>query len=389
MTAAKKNIRIAYFLGFLKNSWFWLGIWVFYYLRYTNYAGIGIIETVLIATMTISEIPTGAIADLLGKKKTLTLSFLLEAVGGFLMAFAPNFPVLCFSVFVMCIGGTLYSGTMEALIYDSLLEVKENHHYGKVIANIGTIQLISPAVCSIIGGFIYSLNPSLPFIANSVCYTIGFFLTFLLTEPLIDTEKFSLAVFVKQTKQGFKQLTKTLEIKRQVILLLSVATIIVIADEMLNGLLAVEFGFNEKQVGILWSAIYIVSALASQLTPRIKKEFGGNVSLLIIGFLTALSFLVSPFLGIMIGGISLTLRASFQAVYMNLTSIAINENTESKYRATTLSTFNMIKNTPYLLLAYFIGFLADSYSAKIVAMILGIFLGGIVLLQSLKAKVRK
>jgi len=66
----KNNILIAYILAFAKNTWFWLGIWIFYYLRFTNYAGIGLIETVLTVTTTLSEIPTGAVADLLGKKKT-------------------------------------------------------------------------------------------------------------------------------------------------------------------------------------------------------------------------------------------------------------------------------------------------------------------------------
>src|SRR3989344_1850334 len=115
-----RNIRIAYLLAAMKNSWFWLGIWIFYYLRFTNYAGIGLIETILIVTLTLMEIPTGAIADLLGKKKTLILAFLFELIGGLMMAIAPNFSVLAGSVFVMCVGGALYSGTLEALVYDSL-----------------------------------------------------------------------------------------------------------------------------------------------------------------------------------------------------------------------------------------------------------------------------
>lgn len=49
----ERNIQIAYLLAFLKNTWFWLGVWVFFYLSYTNYAGIGIIETSLIIAMTI------------------------------------------------------------------------------------------------------------------------------------------------------------------------------------------------------------------------------------------------------------------------------------------------------------------------------------------------
>jgi MFS family permease len=91
----KNNITIAYVLTFAKNTWFWLGIWIFYYLRFTNYAGIGLIETVLIVTTTLTEIPTGAVADLLGKKKTLVIAFLLEAVGAYMMAFALIIMLFC------------------------------------------------------------------------------------------------------------------------------------------------------------------------------------------------------------------------------------------------------------------------------------------------------
>jgi len=72
---AKRNVLLSYLLAFSKTTWFWLGIWIFYYLRFTDYAGIGLIETVLIVTVTLAEIPTGAIADLIGKKKTLILPF--------------------------------------------------------------------------------------------------------------------------------------------------------------------------------------------------------------------------------------------------------------------------------------------------------------------------
>lgn len=69
-----RNIKLIYILSILYNSWFWIGIWVLYYLRYTSYAGIGLLESVMIFTSTTTEIPTGAIADLLGRKKTLTMS---------------------------------------------------------------------------------------------------------------------------------------------------------------------------------------------------------------------------------------------------------------------------------------------------------------------------
>ena len=74
------------------------------------------------------------------------------------------------------------------------------------------------------------------------------------------------------------------------------------------------------------------------------------------------------------GGLILAFRSSLMAIFESLVSIVVNNNTESKYRATTLSTFNMIKNTPYVLTAYFIGRISDTISAKNTAVLLGITL---------------
>jgi len=370
----KRNILIAYFLAFFKNTWFWLGIWIFYYLQFTDYAGIGIIETILIVTMTVAEIPTGAIADLLGKKQTLIIAFFLEAVGAYMMAAAPNFYVLATSVFVMCVGGAFYSGTIDALVYDSLKENGEEDTYDKKISNINTISLIAPAVCSVLGGFMYKINPTLPFYGNAVGYTLGFVASFFLIEPNIDSLKFSFKNFVAQTGEGLKELFKSQKIKSQTILFLLIGFIVVIASEMLDSFLGFEFGYNAEQQGILWSIIFILSAGASQLTHQISKLFKGNTAVILIGILIALTFIFSPVFGLILGGITLTFRSSLEAVFGNITSVIINQNTESKYRATTLSTFNMIKNLPYVLSAYFIGSISDQLSAKTTAMYLGIFL---------------
>ncbi len=382
----KRNIILSYILAFSKTTWFWLGIWIFYYLRFTNYAGIGIIESVLIITLTLAEIPTGAIADLFGKKRTLILAFLLETIGSFMMAVAPNFQVLVLSVFVMCVGGAFYSGTIDALVFDTLKENGQEETYDKKISNINTISLITPAICGALGGFMYKINPTLPFYANTFGYLLGFVTSFFLIEPHIDTVKFSFRNFVNQTGQGLKELFKNYEIKKQTILLLSIGFFIVIASEMLDYFLGFEFGFNEIEFGILWSIIFIISAMASQLTPLLRKIFKENGAIILTGIIMAITFLISPFIGLIFGGISLALRSSLQGIFGNLASITINNNTESKFRATTLSTFNMIKNIPYILSAYFIGSISDKLSAKTTAFYLGILLIFFIFLQLIFSK---
>jgi hypothetical protein len=67
----------------------------------------------------------------------------------------------------------------------------------------------------------------------------------------------------------------------------------------------------------------------------------------------------------------------------------INKQTESKYRATTISTFNMLKNLPYVLTAAFIGRLMDIISARHFAFYFGLALLAVLLLQKLTLDKKK
>lgn len=377
-----RNIYLAYFLAAMKHSWFFLGIWVLYYLRFSDYAGIGLLESVMIITTTAGEIPTGAVADLLGKKKTLILSFFIEAVGGYGMVLAQNFNQIAFSVFVMCVGGAMYSGTLDALVYDSLKQQNKETGYDKIIANISTITLITIAIVSVVGGWLYTINPRMPFFATATAYVLGFIASFFLVEPAIDTVKFSFKNYLYQSKQGFNQLF-SLASRNMTVKLLILGGVFVVLDEMLEAFLLVEFGFKAQAMGIIYAIIYILSAFSSQLTPRLTQKFKLNSALIFIGLITAASLIISPFVGMIIGGLVILLRYNLAPVFNNLSSVMINQNTESKYRATTISTFNMIKNMPYVLSAFFIGHLMDIMSARVFAFYFGLALLIVIVTQQL------
>ena len=185
---------------------------------------------------------------------------------------------------------------------------------------------------------------------------------------------FSWSNYIYQTKQGFNQLTKNESILRQTLLLLTIGVILVIADEMLNSFLGVEFEFKPEQLGIFWAILFLISGIFSQFTSKFLKIVSEKKLLFLTGIIVAVTFIVSPLAGILLGGISLTVRAASQVIFLNTGSFIINKNTESKYRATTISTYNMLRNIPYAVSAYFIGSLADTYSAKIIASYLGVVL---------------
>ena len=115
-------------------------------------------------TSILAEIPTGAIGDLIGKKKAILIAFILEAITQVWMGVAPNLTHMILSLVFMKIGGALFSGTYEALIYDTLKETNQTQRYKRILGNTKTIVLIVWSVCGVASGFLYKISPGLPFI---------------------------------------------------------------------------------------------------------------------------------------------------------------------------------------------------------------------------------
>lgn len=369
-----RNIFLAYILASLRFSWFWLGIWIFYYLRFTNYAGIGLAESVMILTAVTMEIPTGVIADLLGKKFTLFMAFLLQVMGNILMGISPSFSLLVFGIFVATLGGTLYSGTIDSLLYDTLKQVGTQEKFGKIMANITSLQNITAALAGIIGGYLYTFSPSLPFFATAAAYFLAVIASLFLIEPIKENVAPKISDFFEHTKQGFKLLFANNIIARQTLILLTLGFVFVITREMLDDLLAVEFGYKAQQLSILWACVYLSSALIIQIAPKFQKIFPGLKSVFVVAAIVCATFLISPFVGVVVGTISIVTRIFFEAIFENNCSVIINNSIGSKYRTTTISTFNMMRNIPYAFLAFFLGSTMDLIHAKNFAFILGIII---------------
>lgn len=381
----RRNIVIVYALTALTNAWFWIAIWVYFYLRFTDYAGIGLLESVMIATYVFGEVPTGAVADLLGKKKTLTLAFILQAIGSVMMGMSGSFGMLSLSVFVLSVGGVLASGTVEALIYDSLISIKEENRFEKILANTATIRMATLGAVSIVGGYMYSLSPGMPFIAQGVTAAIAVFGTLLLVEPPIDTEQFSLRNYLIQTKEGFRELFKTPAIKTQNILIILLTMIAVLNGHVLIDTQLFARGWDPTQLGYIATVMFFLSAALSQLTPYFARVFGKWRAIVISALLIALSMLVVPLLGVYIATFVVISRDGILQVFGNNANALVNKTTESKYRATTLSTYSMLANIPYVILAYQLGRFMDIWSVDTVVFVLGIAL----LLVGLGALIKK
>jgi MFS family permease len=376
----KNNLKVSLITTSLTLSWFWYGIWIPYYLLFTNYAGIGIVEMVAIASAFIFEIPTGAFADLLGKKRTLQLSFLFVALGNLIMAMSLKFPHLLLSVFIIALGNTLLSGTNQAMIFDSLKATHDESSYEKFLTKINSISITSMAFASIVGGFLYGINPRIPFYATAFASLLALFIAFLYEEPKIDTIKFSFSNYFRQNKVGFTELFKKSVSRSWIIKLLLITSFIVILNSIFDNALAINFGYKEKGLGILFAIAIFLAALGNHFYLKIKSVLGDKKLILLVIITLIASAIISPFVGIIVGTVSLMIRFFIYPFADIQASNSINKYVESKYRATTLSTFTMLYKLPYVLTAVIVGSMIDSLGAKSAVFYISILFTAIALL---------
>jgi MFS family permease len=377
----KKDLFLLYCLSFISKAWFWSGIWILYYLRFTTYAGIGAVESVMIVNAIFCEIPTGAISDLIGRKKSLVMAFLLICIGNFVLASAPNVYFIGLATIVIVWGAGFYSGTLEASYYDLLKRNRQSQRYQKVISFSRTLEMISIALCGIIGGFLYSYSPTLPFWLSGVVAFIGVPVALCLSELGRSKEYFSLKSFWKQNKVGYHELFKNEVTRKYVFLILSTGFFMVMAAELMNDALAIEFGFRDSQLGVLTAAGFLFAAVASHSTHALTQLFGKLELFFLASASLAVAWLISPYAQFWLGGGLFILAICLMGIVENVSSAIINPRISSQYRATTLSTLEMLRKAPYVLLAFVMGGLMDVFSARNFAFMMGAVLLILLFLQ--------
>jgi hypothetical protein len=89
--------------------------------------------------------------------------------------------------------------------------------------------------------------------------------------------------------------------------------------------------------------------------PRMKVKFDEKSVLIITMVIMALVLLVSPWIGMLVSGGLLMVRVILEVLFDNAASVAVNRNTESSVRATTLSTLSLLQSLPYAIGGTFVG----------------------------------
>lgn len=371
------NIRWLYIITFLGECYLTMAVWLFFYTKFLTYSEITMLVMMQQLVQLIFEIPTGAIADLLGKKYTLVISYVFYFVSLFLTPFFSTFWVFFALEFIKGIAKALASGTFEALTYDSLKEAGKEAEYPKVTANITSISWIAYFIAGATGGYLFDLAFKLPYLILAGFYLLAIIIFLIkIHEPKIDSEKgeLSLTKYLQQLLLGFKELFATKKLGTLVVFLLTTTLGYYTASEFLGISQGQAYGLSATKVSLLFMGGYIISATLAQLFPRISKSFAAFKIALIAPIFMLLSYVFANFVSAPLGMLLIITRIGSSSTFGNARSVLLNQQISSKNRATALSTFSLLYTLPYVVVTYIGGKVIDATSANYFALIFGIFL---------------
>ncbi len=376
----KTNLFLGYLYIFLFNATFWYGTWALFFLSKVSYGDLGIIQSATLFTTLITEVPTGALSDIIGKKTSLIISALLIAIGELFVPIFPGFWIFLITGVVIRLGMSFYSGTMDAFMYDTLVSAKQTDLHPKVLSRMSLFTSAAIAFASIVGGFLYLVNFALPWYFTFAAKLLCFFIAFFMIEPAVDTEKTEMKNVLKQNLLGFKHLFSP-QLLQFSLFIVSFSIIGRIAYEILDDTNVVEVGLNASQIGAYYAIFIFLSLPISLLYNRIQKKIAPLNLLLITVVLYALIQVFTPIVSVPLYLAIFTVRIIIYPLYTNAMSQILNAKTPSNIRATTLSTVELISALPFVILSFPIGLLMESLTSRVVTGIFGMILLILVLVQ--------
>lgn len=331
---------------------------------------IGILYAMYRLAVIIFEIPTGAIADIYGRKFSVVLGFLLMGITFISVGFVNNFYLICILFFLWGFFYTLTSGSFDAWFVDLL---KKNKQWKKV-HDLNAISLSIASAGIIISGILGSilvkyLGLGIIWSFTGMAFLVSaLFLTF--AKEDFVRKKFNLKKSWNNILTQIKESGKEAYNNDNIFYLILGGVFIVIAlyftGELVFFPLIKDAGFPEYYFGYLISICFSMGLLAPLISKRLIKRIGGSKKYL-IGLLVLLmiSSALILLMNNLYGYIAIFIIGYFLVIfYVPVIFSFFQSHLSSKKRATIDSIKSMTQSIVAIIVWPLVGYTADKLGSK-------------------------
>jgi MFS family permease len=359
----KRNVNKNYLYILLQNIDFTRGIWMIYLAgKGMSLTQLGLLETIFHVTSFTMEVPTGAVADLFGRRISRIVGRLTSLISVIILLLSNSFWMFAVSFIFTALSYNLESGAGDALIYDSLKEIGEEDQFMKVNGNKEVFYQAASTISFLIGGILAFKNYSTAFTLTIAVGIITALQSFSFKEPSIgiahrDGSKENM--FIKQVSTSLKVIVNNPRIGTLIIFTQSIMAFCTCIFFYLQNYLKAD-GYNEAAIGVIYAVSSLAAAITATQIHRIERRIKEQGILLLIPIITIAciwGIALSKYHYVLFIMMMVTEGIIFVAV-----SDYINKMIPSENRATILSFASMVFSFFMITLFPVIGVIGDRYS---------------------------
>ncbi len=318
----------------------------------------------------IFEIPSGYIADVIGRRKTLLIGSTLGALGFLIYSTTSGFYSFMIAEIVLGIGQSFISGADSALMYDSLKSVNKEREYVKYEGRNFTVGNYSEALAGIVGGSLAAINMRLPFFFQTGIAFMAIPASYLLIEPIRSGKRKKPGI-IDILNVVWYATVKNIKLRYNILYssILGTATLTMawIYQLYLN-----DIGFSKYLIGTTHTVLNLIVGTTTLFAYKIEAKLKPQLTIWFTSIVITGSFVAAGFINSAWVLLILSVFYFSRGIATPVLKDYINRITSDDMRATVLSIRSLIIRGFFATIAPLIGYLSDTYSRITAMKIIGV-----------------
>ncbi|MEM7279820.1 MAG: MFS transporter [Pseudomonadota bacterium] len=355
----RQNISVLYAFSFC-----WLALVIipvmvpFFASKGLSLTEVFILQSLFALSVVVFEIPSGYIADVIGRRNALVAGSVFHGLGFSTFCFADDFSDLVVAEVLIGVGMSLLSGADLSLLYDSQLALRMSpREHTRGIARLRSIKATSEGLASLLAALLVLYSFDVVVYVNAAIAWLPFLLSFKLVEaPYKRMERTNAFADFRRIMMHLFYQERLLRLTTLAVTFYGLSTFYVV---WLIQPYWEALGIPLAMFGVLWAAKNFAVAIAAKYCAPLEERFGAGPVLIAMALLPVVGYFAMAFPGGLVGVLLAFTFYISRGFHQVILTEAFNSRVPSEFRATANSMTSFMFRLAFIVTGPLVGYLYE------------------------------